>query len=388
MNIKLFDYKSQMKEIKSELMYEIDSFLESGKYVLGRHVSDLEENLQKMMNVDYVLGVGNGTDAMEIALQNLDIGIGDEVIVPAFGYFAAVEVVISAGAVPIFVDIKEDTLNIDHDNIEKAITCKTKAIITIDSFGNPVHYKMIEKIVKKYKLKWISDACQAIGAKFDGKSITDYADITCFSLFPSKNLGAFGDAGIYATNDKDLYIHAKAISRHGSGQAGKESYELINGKVLDEFNDERYCHYVIGRNSRLDTIQAVILNLKLKYIDEWTKNRILNAKTIIEKCDSATLKAIITEDTGVNMYQNCTFTSVTRDIIVNELKSKGIETAINYPIAMHMQPAIKYLGYNKLDFPVAYRVSQTVFSIPCGPHLQHNEINYIIENLLEAAKKK
>src|SRR6056297_1316664 len=253
MEIPLLDLKKQYKKIEKEVKSSINDVLDSTQYIMGEDVEKLEEEIADYTNTEYAIGVASGTDALLLSLHAQDIGPGDEVIVPTFTFFATAGVVSRLGAIPVFTDIDTVTYNIDPKDIEKKITDKTKAIIPVHLYGQPAEMDKIMEIANKHNIKVVEDACQAIGAKYKGKKVGNFGDTTALSFFPSKNLGAYGDAGMVLTNDKDLANILKRLRVHGA--------------------EPKYFHQEVGYNSRLDSIQAAILRVKLQYLDKWNKGR-------------------------------------------------------------------------------------------------------------------
>ena len=277
MSVKLIDLTGQYNEIQKEVEESVINVMRSTNYIMGQEVQNFEENIAKYLGVKHAISVANGTDALILSLAALGIKKGDEIITTPFTFFATAESIERVGAVPVFVDIDKETLNIDPALVEKKITERTKAILPVHIFGNPCDMDAINEVAKKHNLYVIEDACQAIGAKYKGKQVGTLSDVSCFSFFPTKNLGGMGDGGLVATNNDDIAKIVKALKNHGSGVLGREALKLLNPDFKDdaEFVEgfEKYYNYLIGYNSRLDEMQAAILNVKLKYIDEWNQKR-------------------------------------------------------------------------------------------------------------------
>jgi len=359
MNIPLLDLKKQYFSIKKEIDEAIKNVLNNTQFILGKNVEKFEKEFAKFIGTKYAVGVGSGTDALYLALRTCKISKGDEVILPVNTFIATAEAITLNGAKPVFVDINLNTLNIDQKKIEKVITKKTKAIIPVHLFGQPAEMDAILKIAKKYKLYVIEDCAQAHGAKYKNKIVGSIGDIGCFSFFPGKNLGAYGDAGIITTNNKKLAEQIYILRNHG--------------------RLEKYKHRIEGINSRLDEIQATILRVKLKHLKKWNKARQKNAK-IYDKFFKNTNDIIMphaTED-DKPVYYYYVIRAKSRKKIQTKLKNKGISTGIHYPIPLHLQPAYKYLGHKKGDFPNAERASKEILSLPIYPELTEKQIKFIV----------
>ena len=283
MKVSLLNLKRQYKYLKKDIETTISEILEGGAYINGPQTKKFEKRMEEYLGVNHAIGVGNGTDALVIALEALGIGKGDEVITSPFTFFATAEAISVVGAIPVFVDVKLEDFNIDENKIGKAITPKTKAIIPVHIFGTPANMDRINEIAKKNNLYVIEDACQAIGAKYKDKMVGTLSDIACFSFFPTKNLGTYGDGGLITTNNDNLATICRALKAHGSGENGEIAYNSLNDikeevKVDNQvddtvYNPKKYYNYLIGHNSRLDELHAGILNVKLNYLDEWNKKR-------------------------------------------------------------------------------------------------------------------
>ena len=397
MNIPLIDLKRQYASISETADKAVLDVLHSGQYILGDHVKKLEEEFKELSGAKYSVSCGNGTDAIVIALQALGVGPGDEVITTPYTFFATAEAISIVGAVPVFVDVEEDTYNIDPSKIEDAITEKTKVIEVVPIFGNPVKMDEIMKIAKKHDLKVVEDAAQAILAERNGKKSGEVADITTFSFFPTKNLGACGDAGMITTNDKELYTICRALRVHGSGEDGQRAFASLNNtgeEIIEEENSDntiynplKYYNYLIGHNSRTDEIQAAIIREKMKKIDEWTNARIENANFYTEHLKETPLVTPTVTDNGKHVYHLYILQSEERDDLVKFLANKGIATGVYYPVPMHLQKVFTEgpfkLGYKTGDMPVAEYLSERTFAIPMFAELTDEEKEYIVESIKE-----
>lgn len=354
--IPMIDLKMEFSEIQKEVMDILTEILESSSFVLGPKVSELEKRIAEYHNVSAALGVASGTDALHLSIDAFGIGEGDEVITTPFTFFATAEAIIYTGATPVFVDVEPDTLNIDVRQIEKKITFRTKAIIPVHIFGHPADMEEISKIAKKYNLRIIEDCAQAFGASINGKKVGSFGDAGCFSFYPSKNLGAYGDGGMITINDASMADEIKKLRNHGSKGA--------------------YRHESVGFNSRLDEMQAGILLVKFKRIDEYNKKRRENAslytKLLSEKVVCPKEKA------GCHhVYHQYTIMTPKRDVLQEKLKSEGISSVVYYPIPLHLQEALAYLGYKEGDFPVTEKAAREVLSLPMNPFLSREVVEKI-----------
>ncbi len=357
MNLQLVDLVNQYKKIKPEIDAAIQSVLDTGHFILGKTVSDFESNTANYLGAKHAIGCASGTDALQVALMALDIGPGDEVITTPFTFVATVETIALLGAKPVYVDIESDTFNIDTTKIESAITKNTKAIIPVHLYGHAANMDPIMEIAKKHKLFIIEDTAQAMGTEYKGKKVGTIGDIGCISFFPSKNLGAYGDAGMVVTNNDQLAEKLRMIIVHGS-------------KV-------RYYHEILGVNSRLDSIQAAILNVKLKYLDEWNDIRRKAAEIynkLFENTPAITPKV---KDYTKHIFHQYTLRVPQRDKLAEYLKSKGIPHAIYYPVPLHKQQAyIKYVS-PEIKLPVTEQMSSEVISLPMHTELTFEMQAYI-----------
>lgn len=393
MNISLIDLKRQYKTIKEESDKAVLEVLNNAQYIMGENVKSFEKEFSEFLGVKNSISVGNGTDALIIALRALGIGHGDEVITTSYTFFATAEAISYVGATPVFVDVDIDTYNIDTKLIEEKINSKTKAIIAVHIFGNPCNMDEINKIAKKHSLFVIEDAAQAVASEFKGKQIGSLSDLACFSFFPTKNLGCAGDGGMIVTNNDELATIVKALRVHGSGENGLRAYNILNNideeveedKSTDNtvYNPLKYYNYIIGQNSRLDELQAALLRIKLRKLDEWTNNRIKNAKLYSEGLKDTDLVTPVTEKDGKHVYHLYILQSERREELCNFLKTKGIAIGIYYPVPMHLQKVFKPLGYKEGDCPNAEYLSKRTFALPMFPELEAEEINYIINAVKE-----
>lgn len=367
MKVPLVDLQRQYKRLQNEIGTAIKSVLEKGTFILGENVAKFEEEAAAYCGTKYAVGVANGTDALELAIKALDIGDDDEVITTPFTFIATTEAICLNGAKPILVDIEPDTFNIDAGRIEKAITSKTKAIIPVHLFGQVCDMDAIMTIAKKHNIRVIEDCAQAIGAGFNSKKAGAFGDIGCFSFFPSKNLGCFGDGGMVTTDDKTVAGRIKMLRAHGQA--------------------DRYCHEIEGRNSRLDELQAAILRIKLRYLDEWNDSRRKNAQLydkLFEDLDkNGQLTIPVEKKDRRHVYNIYNIRVKGRDKLRELLASRGIVAAVYYPVPLHLQPVYSRLGWKKGDFPVSEKACEEVLALPVFPELNEDEIKYVAKEIIE-----
>lgn len=366
--IPILDLKRQYKQIGSEIEKEVVEVLRSGSYILGQNNKDLEASLSDYIGVKHSIALNSGTDALHLALRALDIGAGDEVITVAFTFVATTEAIGIVGAKPVFVDIDPDTFNIDVDKIEDAITPKTKAILPVHLYGQPANMKVIMEIAKRHNLFVIEDCCQAIGAKIGDKMVGSFGDVGCFSFFPTKNLGAMGDGGLLTTNSQSIKDRVIALRNHG-------------GAV-------RYYHDEIGVNSRLDEIQAAILKVKFKHIDEWNKKRRTNAykynELFANYSDIETPKEL---DDTYCVYHQYTVKVPNRDEVHKMLQEEGIGAMLYYPVPLHLQKVHEYLGVGEGSLPITEENTKKVISLPMFPELTFEEQKQVAVTLISCIEK-
>lgn len=370
MKIKMLDLTEQYQLIKEEVMEKLDEVMNSSFFILGDHVKKLEGDVAAYSHVSHGIGVGNGSDAIHIALEAAGIGKGDEVITTAFTFFATSGAIMRAGAIPVYVDIDPATFNINPGKIEAAITEKTKAIIPVHLYGQMADMESIKAIADKYRLVIIEDAAQAIGAMQNGRKVGELGTAATYSFFPTKNLGAFGDAGMIVTNDKNLAEKARIIRVHGS--------------------KPKYVHHVLGYNSRLDELQAVILNVKFPHLDQWTEARRGRAAyyttTLNEKL-AGIIQTPVELSGNNHVFHQYTIRVPNRDQLQAYLKEQGVETIVYYPIPLHLQPVFKELGYKEGDLPETEKAAKEVISLPMYPELKMEAQDYIMEKMTAFYKR-
>ena len=374
-NIQMVDLKSQYQKIKQEVDIEIEKVISNTAFINGSIVKEFQNNLAEYLDAKHVITCGNGTDALQIAMMALDLKPGDEVITSNFTFIATVEAIAVLGLKPVLVDVYKDTYNIDIEAIEKAITPKTKAIVPVHLFGQSADMEAIIEIAKKHKLKIIEDVAQATGGEYtfsngETKKVGTIGDIGCTSFFPSKNLGCFGDGGAIFTNSDELAESLRSIVNHGM-------------KV-------RYYHDKIGVNSRLDSIQAAILNVKLKSLDTYNNARI-EAADFYDKAFKNCEKLITPFRSKNTKHIFHQYTLVTKNIdrpkMQEFLKEKGIPAMIYYPVPLHKQKAYESYGLSELSFPITEELCKTVISLPMHTEMDNEQLEYITKSVLEFTEK-
>ena len=373
MKISALDLKKQIAPIRQELDAAIKEVIDNTSFVLGAGVSRFEENAAKYCDAKYAIGVSNGTDSISLSLLALGVGCGDGVICPAFTYYATAGAVAAIGARPVFADIDKDTYNISLESIEKILARKNKfkikAVIPVHLYGQCADMDGILKIARKYKIKVIEDTAQAFGAEYlpagrQGKKAGTLGDCGSVSFYPGKNLGAFGDAGLILTNNRIVAKKIKILRNQG--------------------NLDKYYHVLLGRNNRMDTIQAVVLDVKLKYLDEWNKKRQEVAQYYNKSLAGSTVKAPFVPDYTTHIYHQYVLrTTGSNKKFMDYLQEKGIDSRVFYPVPLHLQKCFKYLGYKAGDFPQAEKAAKQTFTLPIYPELTGEEKDYIIQTVKE-----
>ncbi len=367
MNVQFIDFTEQYKTIKPTIDTGLQKVFEKANFILGQEVKDFENEFAQYCNAKYGVGVNSGTDALYLALAALHIGPGDEVIVPTFTFIATALCVSYTGAKPVFVDVEDETYNIDPDKLKKAITKKTKAIIPVHIYGQPSNMDEIKEIAKKGKIKIVEDAAQAHGAMYKGKKVGSLGDVACFSFYPTKSLGAFGDGGMIVTSDEETFQQAHMLRDYG--------------------RSSRYDHKIKGHNSRLDTIQAVVLSAKLKHLDNWNKMRNDVAQQYGQLLkDVKAVKTPVIKKDRTHVFQTYAVRVKNRDKVADKMKEKGISVLIHYPIPLHLQEAYKDLKHKKGDFPVSEKISDEILSLPMFPHMKKEQVEYVCSSLKDVLK--
>ncbi|RUT04647.1 aminotransferase DegT/DnrJ/EryC1/StrS family protein [Dulcicalothrix desertica PCC 7102] len=365
-NISPFEATTQYKSIADEIEKNVCAVMASGRYIMGPQVKEFEIQFAQYLNCEQVISCNSGTDALHLALRALKIGAGDEVITTPFTFIATTEAIGIVGATPVFVDVELDSYNIDTQLIESKITERTKAIIPVHLYGRPCNMTAIMEIARKYNLKVIEDCAQATGATWEGKKVGTIGDVGCFSFFPTKNLGCFGDGGAIATSNAEIAARAEYLRRHG-------------GKV-------KYHHEELGLNSRLDTLQAAVLLVKLPYLDQWNAARKAITDFYLEALSTTTgivLPQKLHQGNSVWNQFTVRVLGGKRDIIQKSLQAKGIGSMVYYPIPLHLQEVHADLNYVEGSLPVSEQLSHEVLSIPLFPELESSAQQVVVESVKE-----
>ncbi|MGB9668077.1 MAG: DegT/DnrJ/EryC1/StrS family aminotransferase [Thermosulfidibacteraceae bacterium] len=364
--MEFIDLKRQYRRMEKEIKEAVEKVLESGRFILGEEVELFERELAEFLGVKYAITCGSGTDGLMLALMAIGVGSGDEVIVPAFTFFATAEVVALLGAKPVFVDIDPATYNIDPSLIERSIGKRTKAIIAVSLYGQCPDLDPIMELAEKFGIFVIEDAAQSFGATYKGRKSCSIAHISVTSFFPAKPLGAYGDGGAVFTDDEEIAIKIKALRNHGQ--------------------IARYDHRYIGLNSRLDTIQAAVLRVKLRYFEEEVDLRQVVAGRYDSLLREIGIEPPYVADYNTSVYAQYTIRIKDRDRVVEKLSKFGIPTAVHYPKPLPYQPAFGYLGYVEGSFPESERASREVISLPFHPYIGIDEQYRVVEALKEVLK--
>lgn len=369
--IQMVDLTSQYEKIRTEVNAGIQQVIDTTTFIKGGKVNEFQAELEECLGVKHVIPVGNGTDALQIALMALGLKPGDEVITPTFTFIATAEVVALLGLTPVVVDVDFDTFNINTESLRKAITPKTKAIVPVHLFGQNADMEEILKIASENNLFVVEDACQSIGSAYtfsDGRKVQSgcMGDIGCTSFFPSKNLGCFGDGGAIFTNNDELATKMRAIANHGM--------------VV------RYYHDVVGVNSRLDSIQAAVLQVKLRFLNDYCAARQHAAayyNSVFSTTEKLTIPAQNPNSTHVYHQYTLKLNGVDRAGLIKQLQSKGIPAMVYYPVPLHLQKAYQDDRYQAGDFPVAEKLSECVMSLPMHTELDEEQLKYITDAVME-----
>ena len=364
MNVPFLDFSQQYQEIKGEMEAGLQELYKRQDFILGKDAKEFEKEFAGYCGVKYGVGVNSGTDALYIALSSLKLKPGDEVIVPTHTFIATALCISYTGAKPVFVDIEEKTYNMDPAKMKAAITAKTKVIMPVQLYGQIANMDEILAIAKKHNITVVEDACQAHGAEYKGKKAGSIGDIGCFSFYPTKSLGAFGDGGMIVTNSEAVAEQAKMLRDYG--------------------REDRYNHKIKGFNSRLDTMQAVILRAKLKRLDQWNKMRGEHAAYYCQLLkDTPQVKTPFIDKDRLHVFQTFAVRVPKRDQVIEVLKAKGISALIHYPIPLHLQKAYADMGHKKGDFPVAEKVADEILSLPMFPHMTKEQVEAVCNALKE-----
>ncbi len=365
-SVPFMDLKRQFKAIRSEVEAAMGAVLESQAFIMGSDVPALESEISKYLGVKHAIGVSSGSDALLVALMALGIGPGDEVITTPNTFFATAGAISRLGGKPVFVDIEHATYNIDPMLIEAAITPKTRAILPVHLYGQSANMRAIMEIARKHGLAVIEDCAQAIGATFDGVSVGAIGDIGCFSFFPSKNLGCFGDGGLVTTNDDALAEKIRLLRLHGASP--------------------KFFHKIVGGNFRLDNLQAAVLRVKLKYLDGWVASRRRIAKMYDDALAGSGLVGVPAVVHGEHAYHLYVVRHPRRDALMAHLKERGIGNGVYYPCPMHLQECFADLGYGKGDFKESESATDETLAIPMFPEMTDDEVAAVIAAVNDFAR--
>lgn len=362
---KMLDLKVQIGDIRDELIEMVTGILESAQYILGPKVSEFEKKVSEYVGAADSVGVASGTDALFLALKGLGIGKGDEVVTSPFTFFATAEAILYTGATPVFADIEPDTFNIDPERIKEKVNRRTKAVLPVHIFGHPADMEAITDIARRHNLYVVEDCAQAFGASCGGRIVGSFGDAGCFSFYPSKNLGACGDGGLITVKDPALSENIRKLRNHGSSA--------------------QYMHDTVGSNSRLDELQAGILLVKLKRIDDYNEKRRKKA-ALYTKLISGDVAPPVQREGFRHVYHQYTVRTPKRDAIRKRLAEEDIPSMVYYPLPLHLQKALGFLGCKEGDFPEAERAAKEVLSLPMYPELPDSDIEKTAEALKNATR--
>ncbi len=376
MTIPILDLKRQYQSIKAEIDSAIARVIESGQFILGPEVEAFEREVAQYLRAKHAIGVASGTDALWLALKAAGVGPGDRVIVPSFTFFATAGAVCNVGATPVFADIDPRTFNLEPQYVRNLLESdaqlqdQAKAIIPVHLYGQPAEMDALLEIARRYELIVIEDAAQAIGAQYKDRAVGTLGHLGCFSFFPTKNLGAYGDGGLVVTNDDALAERVRMLRVHGS--------------------KPKYYHHIVGTNSRLDALQAAILRVKLAHLDEWTRARQKLAARYdqaLSQIEGLVVPSKAPDRTHIYHQYTVRVSDGRRDVLRKYLKEHGIGTEIYYPLPLHLQPCFGHLGYREGQLPESERASHEVLSLPMFPELTEGEQKYIIEIIRDYMKR-
>jgi dTDP-4-amino-4,6-dideoxygalactose transaminase len=367
MTVPFVDLKAQYSTIQHEIDSAIAKVISETAFISGKYAKAFEEAFAEYLGVKHCVACANGTDSLEILLQAMGVGVGDEVLVPANTWISTSEAVTTIGATPVFVDNHPETYTIDVSKIEEKITPRTKAIIPVHLYGLPADMDEIMAIAKKYNLKVMEDCAQAHAATYKGRKVGTIGDCASFSFYPGKNLGAYGDAGAMVTNDDEIAHKARMIANHG--QIAKNT------------------HAIEGRNSRMDGIQAAVLSVKLPYLESWTEARRKHAAYYNELLSDLNIQLPIEPDGFRHVYHLYVVQVENREEVVEKLKSDGIDTGIHYPTALPFMEAYKRFNHVPSDFPVAYRQMSRLLSLPMYAELTDTMIERVCKSLKQVVRR-
>lgn len=370
MKVPMLDLAEQYQTLKPQIMEALDEVMSSSRFILGENVKKLESDIAEYSNVPYGVGVANGSDALNIALLACGVEPGDEVIAPAFTFFATAGAIARIGAVPVFVDIDPNTFNIDPAKVEEAITENTKAILPVHLYGQMADMDSLVKIAEKHNLSIVEDGAQAIGSEYKGKKPGELGTAATYSFFPTKNLGAYGDAGMVVTSNEEIAEKMSVLRVHGS--------------------KPKYYHHVLGYNSRLDELQAAILNVKFPHLNDWSKLRREKAENYTKLLKEHKTDMVVTpyvEEHNYHIFHQYTMRVPKRDELQAFLKENGVASMVYYPKPLHLQPVFEYLGYKEGDLPVTEKACEEALSLPMFPELTLEQQEYVVKKIEEFYNK-
>jgi len=361
--VPFLDLKQQYRNLGPELLEAIHDVLDTAYYIQGPKVIEFEQAFAEYCEVKQAIAVDSGSAALHLTLLALDVGLGDEVVIPTNTFIATAAAVHVAGARPGFVDADPDTWQMDVRKVAEAITDRCRAVIGVHLYGQPLSLADLSTVCREKGIPLIEDAAQAHGARFEGRRIGSFGRASCFSFYPGKNLGAFGDGGLIATDDAKLAERVRRLRDHG--------------------RLSKYEHGEVGLNYRMDAIQGVVLSHKLRFLDQWNKSRRVWASRYRECLAKLPLRlpAIMSQTESVHHLFPVRF--VSRDALAKALSSRGIETGVHYPLPLHLQPAFQYLGYKKGDFPVAERIGQEILSLPIFPEMAEQQFEHVCRSITD-----
>jgi dTDP-4-amino-4,6-dideoxygalactose transaminase len=370
MQIPFLDLKAHHAPLRAELDSAIKEVIDRGAFSGGPYVDQFEQEFAKFCGVRYAIGVGNGTDALWFALLAAGVKPGDEVITVPMTFMATAEAISFCGAKPVFVDIEENTYTIDATKLEEAITSKTKAIIPVHLYGQVADMNPIIEIAERYRISVIEDACQAHGAGYKGRSAGSIGISGCFSFYPGKNLGAFGEAGGVVTSNEETKRKIQVLRDHGQ--------------------DKKYHHSMVGWNGRMDGIQGAVLKVKLKGLAAGNEARRNHAKLYNSHILKLTEHVIVPKEAEGrrHVYHVYAVRVKNRDVVLKDLSERGIGCGVHYPVPIHLQPAYSFLGYKEGDFPVSEKCGKEFLSLPMFPELKNSQIETVVEALHEATRSQ
>ena len=388
MSVPFLDLKKQFESIKDEVEPEILKVFESCAYIGGSSVKNFEADIEKYLGVNHAIGCSSGTAALILALRACNIKPGDEVITTPFTFFATAEAIASIGAIPVFVDVKEEDYNINPDLIEEAVSERTKAILPVHIFGVCSDMDRINEIAKKHGLKVIEDCAQAIGAEYKGRKAGTLGDVGCFSFYPTKNLGGCGDGGMVTTNDDDLATILLSLREHGAGKNGAKALELLEGtreelktseEATDLYDPYKYYNYLIGYNSRLDAVQACVLGIKLKHLDQYNASRAHIAERYFDGLDKRIKRPVYNDDQKCCWHQ-FVVRSEYKEELCSYLSEQGIGSGTFYPVPLHKQKAFNNDNCKNpgASLPAAEKISSESVCLPIFPEMTEEQIDEVI----------